>query len=156
MTLTAWTNWKTYYFLDLQQPYLTCHEVMNAFVAQMRILEQLSKGNYASHSGHQTLSPPASVEKLWMPFVHLASNANDIDTEPPALVDGQPNLRPFDIGILLNNTAGNRTWRTKLFRLGLDVTFIPSTAIYSTPTPAFQTCVSNHMPGRCRAIARQT
>ena len=44
--------------------------------------------------------------------------------EPPNLIDGLPNLRPFDVSFIPGHSASNNVWKTPLSHIGFDVTVI--------------------------------
>ena len=44
--------------------------------------------------------------------------------EPPNLIDGLPNLRPFDVSFIPGHSASDKVWKTPLSHIGFDVTVI--------------------------------
>ena len=47
-----------------------------------------------------------------------------------------PNIRPFDFSVLLDPLLNETAWRTPLYRLGFDVTYIKSTPLSSSKSKA--------------------
>ena len=47
-----------------------------------------------------------------------------------------PNIRPFDFSVLLDPLLNETAWRTPLYRLGFDVTYIKSTPLSSSKSNA--------------------
>ena len=62
--------------------------------------------------------------KELLPQCHLANSPSMILREPPNLIDGLPNLRPFDVSFIPGHSASDKVWKTPLSHIGFDVTVI--------------------------------
>ena len=78
----------------------------------------------------------ASLMKRIYPLVKLVSSDKCVETETPRIVKRMPNIRPFDFSVLLDPLLDETAWRTPLFRLGFDVTYIKSTPLTSSKSKA--------------------
>ena len=59
-----------------------------------------------------------------LPFVKLIDSPTMVQKEPYNVIDGLPNMRPYDVAFLLGHTISDSKWKTPLSRIGIDVTFI--------------------------------
>ena len=78
----------------------------------------------------------ADISKRIYSLVHLTSTDACVDTETRRVVKALPNLRPFDFSVLLDPLRGETAWRTPLFQLGFDVTYIKSEPISTSKSRA--------------------
>ena len=58
----------------------------------------------------------------------LTSTPECVQKETPRVINKLPNLRPFDISILLDPSLDDTAWRVPLHQAGLDVVIIHSHA----------------------------
>ena len=62
-------------------------------------------------------------------LVKLISTDACVEKETRRIVKQLPNLRPFDISVLFDPLLDETAWRTPLYQLGFDVTYIRSTPL---------------------------
>ena len=62
--------------------------------------------------------------KTLLPQVKLVDSPSMVLREPKDIVDGLPELRPFDVSFIPGHTASDSKWTTRLSQVGIDVTVI--------------------------------
>ena len=62
--------------------------------------------------------------KTILPKVKLIDSSSMVLKEPTNIVDGLPELRPFNVSFLPGHMTSNNKWNTTLTQIGIDVTVI--------------------------------